>query len=185
VLERAGLTTGAAYQVWKSQQLFQEDLALFVAREFEWARPNEDRSKLRAMTTDNPSIPEGIKRVAVFYWDAFVSRPEFLMILHFWGVRDPRSELSDAIREGYDMVHQSLKEMFSKTLEVYGLEFREPYSADDMAVAFTAATEGLVLRQHMDPERVRHANDELHAGEQIYIGLLEAILTHFTVPAKR
>lgn len=181
VLERAGLTTGAAYQLWKSQQLFQEELALFVAKEFEWARPNTDPDKLRALAVGRPDLTEGTRRVAVFYWDAFVSRPEFLMILHFWGVRTPRPELSDAIREGYDIVHNGLLEMFDRTLEFYGLKFREPYTGNDMAVAMTAATEGLVLRQHMDPERVRHPNDELHGGEQIYIGLLQAIIDHFTV----
>jgi len=182
VLERAGLTTGAAYQLWKSQSLFQEELALFVAKEFEWARPNTDRSKLRAMADDRPDLVEGTRRVAIFYWDAFVSRPEFLMILHFWSVRNPREELSDAIREGYDIVHTGLKEMFEVTIKVYGLKFREPYGPDDMAVAMTAATEGLVLRQHVDPERVRRDDDELHPGEQIYVGLLQAIIGYFTVP---
>ena len=81
VLEKAGLTTGAAYQVWKSQQVFQEDLALYIAREFEWARPNGDRGALRDMLADDPSLEVGVRRAALYYYDAIVNRPEFLLSL--------------------------------------------------------------------------------------------------------
>lgn len=183
VLERAGLTTGAAYQVWKSQQVFQEDLALYIAREFEWAQPNGDRNALRNMIADNPTLEVATRRAALYYYDAFVNRPEFLMVLHFWGVNSPRPELSDAILEGYKIVHDGLETMCAGTLESYGLKMREPFTVGHMTVAISAATEGLILRQHWDKEQVAMPTDTGHPGEELYVAMLQAILAHFTVSA--
>lgn len=183
VLERAGLTTGAAYQVWKSQQVFQEDLALYIAREFEWAQPNGDRDALRSMVTDNPSLEVATRRAALYYYDAFVNRPEFLMVLHFWGVNSPRPELSEAILEGYQIVHDGLQAMCVGTLETYGLKMRDPFNVTHLTVALSAATEGLILRQHWDKDNVAMEADTAHPGEELYVGMLQAIVGHFTEAA--
>lgn len=185
VLEQAGLTTGAAYQVWKSQQVFQEDLALFVARQFEWARPALDSvAILKALPASAKPSADGtnaaVHAFALAYYDAFVNRPEFLMVLHYWGIQSPRPELTEAIRDGYEIVHGGLVETCGELLDRCALTCTEPGTIDDLAVAVLASAEGLVLRRHFDHERVGSGADTASRGEHLFVKMIEGIFDRFT-----
>lgn len=182
VLERAGLTTGAAYQVWKSQQMFQEDFALFVAREYEWARPPIDPAVLLAEIKSTPNLDEAVAVISRVYFDAFVNRPQFLMVLHYWGVQAPTPELTEAVQTGYEIVHADLAAACAGMLDHHGFICRDPHTVDAMAIAIAATTEGMILRRHFDADRVRSASDTTHDGQAIHASIVRAIVGSYTEP---
>lgn len=153
VLNRVGLTTGAAYNIWDSQDEYRRELALFVAENLGWADDRLIRDSLAEMPTD-VTLEQWIKIAGDAYFESFTARWDYFILLQFWGVKDPDEELVAAIREGYDMVHQRLVFLFQATIDLYNLELVEPYTIDDVAVAATAICEGLALRHRFEPERV-------------------------------
>lgn len=156
VLELVGLTTGAAYNIWDSQDEYRTELATYVAKNLEWADDRLLRDSLANMPTDVP-LEEWITASGNAYFEAFVARWDYFILLQFWGVKNPDEELVAAIREGYDMVHQRLVFLFQVTVEMYDLKIEDPYTVDDMAVAATAICEGLAIRHRFEPDRVTTA----------------------------
>ncbi len=156
VLELVGLTTGAAYNIWDSQDEYRHELAIHVAKNLEWADDRLLRDSLAEMPTDVP-MDQWITAAGNAYFEAFVARWDYYILLQFWGVKNPDPELIEAIRQGYDMVHQRLVFLFQVTSDMYSLELEDPYTLDDMAVAATAICEGLAIRHRFEPERVTTA----------------------------
>ncbi len=156
VLELVGLTTGAAYNIWDSQDEYRTELAIYVAKNLEWADDRLLRDSLTEMPTDVP-LEQWITAAGDAYFEAFTARWDYFILLQFWGVKNPDEELIAAIKAGYDMVHQRLLFLFQVTADMYSLELEEPYTFDDMAVAATAICEGLAIRHRFEPERVSSA----------------------------
>jgi AcrR family transcriptional regulator len=185
VVERAGHTTGAAYQIWESQQDFQEELALYVAQTFEWATPTEslsDDTDLPPM--DELSFAEAVATTGRRYFETFVAKEDLYVAIYLWSVRNRTQKLNTAIAKGYDTVHDESVALFEAFLELHHRRIRPPYTIDDLAVAVTGVTEGLALRHRIQPGRIRtHIRRE---GEpwHLYSVVLQALLDHFTEPAQ-
>jgi len=103
---------------------------------------------------DDVSLEDWITVAAEAYFEAFTTRHDYFILLQFWGVKNPDPELVDAIKEGYDVVHQRLVLLFQFTVYKFDLELIPPYTLDDMAVVATALCEGLALRHRFEPKRV-------------------------------
>lgn len=152
VLSNVGLTTGAAYNIWESQDDYRRDLAIFVAGNLQWS--DELLEKALIDVAEEVTLEQWIKTAGDAYFEAFTTRFDYFIMLQFWGVKDPDEELVDAIREGYRIVHQRLVALFEATIEMYDLDLLSPYTVDDVAVAATAICEGLALRHRFEPDRV-------------------------------
>ena len=153
VLEQAGMTTGAAYNIWPNQDAYRRSLALYVAETMEWA---DERLLGAAIDSLHPDVPldEWVPLACEFYFSAFVSRWDYYILLQFWGIKEPGADLVAAINRGYDIVHDSLRALFGRALEVHDLEMVDPFTLDDLCVMATANCEGLALRHRFQPERL-------------------------------
>ena len=148
------MTTGAAYNIWANQDAYRRSLALHVAETMQWA---DDRLVGEAIASLQPdvAIDEWIPLACDFYFDAFVSRWDYYILLQFWGIKEPGDDLVAAINRGYDVVHDRFRSLFQRALDVHQLELIEPLSLDDLCVMTTAICEGLALRHRFQPERLR------------------------------
>jgi AcrR family transcriptional regulator len=180
VVERAGHTTGAAYQIWENQQEFQEDLALYVAQTFTWATPDASLRAGDLPPVGQLSFEEAVSAAGQRYFEAFVAREDFYIAVALWSVRNRSQKLNTAIADGYDVVHDALVELLEAFLAVHGRHIRDPYTIDDLAVAMTGITEGLALRHRIQPGRIRthirHDSEPWH----LYSTILLALLRHYT-----
>ena len=160
VLARAGLTTGAAYNIWSTQDDYRRDLALYVAETMEWA---DDRLLGAAVDSLHPDVPldEWIPLACDFYFDAFVSRWDYYILLQFWGIKDPGDDLVAAINQGYEVVHDRFRILFQRALDVHAMEMIDDLTIDDLCVMATAICEGLALRHRFQPERLQTAGGQL------------------------
>lgn len=185
VVKSAGYTTGAAYQIWKSQVAFQSDLALFVARNTQWAGSSSFVDGLTALLTDEPDFEEMLRQAGRLYIEEFQAHEDFFTALYFSVVRVRRAELTEAIREGYAANHTDFRELYLGLLDMYGRRVREPYTVDDACVAVAAAVEGLTLRNRVDAGAVR--TDIAVGGRpwHLFSTMLLALSREYTEPSPR
>jgi AcrR family transcriptional regulator len=175
VLEELQLTTGAAYQIWASQQEFQKELLREVVSDFAFAGPQSlpNGGDLAA----DMSQEERIRKLGQAYFDYFTARSEFFVALQAWTVKDPSDQLTQSVRTGYSIVHNQFAQFFQFSLQRYGRRIREPFSIDDAMTLVTACTEGLALRHRFEPDAVITAG-----GTHLFSEALLAILERFTEP---
>lgn len=183
VVREEGLTTGAAYQIWASQDEFRRDVAIYVASNFEWATPRLIIDQVKELVADDAPREERIRVAGRLYFEAFSRNREYLTVLQLFAVREPSSELTEALRHGYDIVHDGFAHLVESLLAMEGKRVRAPYTIDDLAVLATALTEGLTLRVSVQPDRVRtvvHHDPDGDREWHIYSAALFALSEQFT-----
>lgn len=174
VLRDVGLSTGAAYNIWASQKAYRQDLSLHMAETFEWADATAVLTAIDALPDDS-TMDDWIRTVADTYFPLFIAHMDFFVVLHFWSVNDPRPELVEALKRGYDEVHESFKAIYQEAVDRYGLKLIEPYSADDATIMITGTIEGFALRHRFEPERL--VTDGRHLFSETLSLLGRTILT--------
>lgn len=182
VLKRKGLTTGAAYHIWDSQRQFQEDLTMYIAEKWEFARAitaTEAKTHEAAVEEIAARAGESIEEItrahAERYLEAFRHHREFYIALQLWGIQSPSKRVTRAIKNGYDEIHNEFVEVFEGALATAGLRVKAPYTINDATVAVTALTEGLTLRQRFDQSKLW-----TEAGHYLYAEAIVALLRFFT-----
>ena len=173
VLEHMGLTSGAAYNIWPTQQAFQRDLAHHLIGEYSWAGP--DHNEIKFDPTAEPT--DEVRRLARLYLESFTDDTQFYLALRFWGVKDPSAALQEAVRAGYSVNHEQWRLFYLFGFDWAGLRIRDGYSLDDFVVMATMVTEGAALRHRFEPERLRSDH-----GRDLYGEVLVALVAHFTEP---
>jgi AcrR family transcriptional regulator len=185
VVDRAGHTTGAAYQIWDNQREYQEDLALYVARTFQWAAPNASLGDDDLPAMDELTFEEAVSLAGRRYFETFVAREDFYIAIRLYSVRNRSQKLNTAIANGYDTVHDDLVALFEAFLRFHRRRLRDPYTIDDLAVAITGITEGLALRHRVQPGRIRSHIRRDGQPWHLYSTVLLALLEHYSEPADR
>lgn len=174
VLKSLGLTPGAAYQVWDSQDEFRLDVALSLVRDFEWATAPEIAPD--DIDTKAQDFARAASDFASRYFEHFVSRPDFFVAMHFWSVADPTPELVESVRAGYRIVHESFVDLYQAFLDAYHRELTSPYELDELATMITAQVEGLALRQRFEPDSVTFDQ------RSVLTTFIEQVMVSFTQP---
>lgn len=174
VLGDVGLSTGAAYNIWASQKAYRQDLSLHIAESFEWADATAVLTAIEALPEDS-TMDDWVRTVSDTYFPLFVANMDFFVVLHFWAVKDPRPELVEALKRGYDEVHESFKAIYQEAVEHYGLQLIEPYTPDDATIMITAAIEGFAVRHRFESQRL--TTDGRHLFAETMSLLARSILT--------
>lgn len=182
VVRAEGMTTGAAYQIWPSQDAFRRDVAVHVASAFDWAGPELIASKVSELVASGASREERLRTIGRLYFENFCANEEYFTVLQLYAVRNASPELAEALQRGYDVVHDGFVQLFEFLLVSSGLQMRAPYIIDDLAVVVTALTEGLAMRTRVQPERVRTSIPADDGGEDwhIYSAALLSAASFFT-----
>lgn len=185
VLRDEGLTTGAAYQIWQSQDEFRRDVALHLAAEFEWATTDVVGGHMAELVAAGATREECVEAGGRLYFEHFVANDEYYTVLQLFSVNDPSPELTEALRRGYEVVHASFVAYLEQVMLLWDRQVRPPYVLDDLAVMVAALTEGLALRHRVQPERIRTdigADEWGGAGWHLYSTALNGLTLQFTEP---
>lgn len=147
VVKEANRTTGAAYQIWKSQNDFRLDLAIHVAQSVSYADPTVMADDLEDALANETDIFGLVEAVGRSYFRHLVSGPEFYMGLHFWATADNLpDEVRTAVEDTYDEIQSSFEAFFGLVLAMFDVEIVEPHSLASLTTAASAITEGMALR---------------------------------------
>lgn len=155
VAERAGHTTGAVYQIWKRQEDFHRDLALYAVAEQDRPDTAVVRDAIRSVRDAGGAQAEILRTGADAYLDYLTESGTFHNNAHFVAVSQNDPAVRTAVKAGYDRVHVDFRDLVGGLLDLFELELREPFTLDDATVMLTAIAEGFALRRAIDPESCR------------------------------
>ncbi len=176
VADRAGVTKGAVYHVWPSQEAYRKDLLERLLEQNRQAGIREMREVLRheELRGDPRSI---MLRHADFVFDALKDDPAFFARFSFF-IYASNPEVSELLARGDDAVIADFGRFLEQYLELIGRQIRPPFSIPMLLVTINALFQGLCLRYRSSPELVENGSDR--DGPGMYARGLESLLLHFS-----
>jgi AcrR family transcriptional regulator len=151
VSERAGLSHGAFYHHWASQDDFRQELLALIIEQ--GRSPDEaDRFRDRFSSADLTVPAESFRR-AMNESFAEASSLEWRAWVSLLARNDPG--IDEMLRNRYTDVMEAFRQAYQKSLEELDLELIPPIDLDQLNLLIDALWEGLAMRATIDPETVR------------------------------
>jgi AcrR family transcriptional regulator len=177
VADRAGVTKGAVYHVWPSQEDYRKDL---LQRLLEQNRQSGIR-ELHELLAD-PELLRGdprtiMLRYADFVYDALKDDPAFFARFSFF-VYAANPEVAELLASGDDAVVEDFGPVLEQYLALIGRRVRRPFTTAQMLISINSLFQGLCLRYRTSPELVEHPVGP--DGVSMYAHGLESIVMHFS-----
>ena len=153
VAERAGVTKGALYHIWPSQEAFWADLLEHLMSEQRLAgieRVKEVVAEVEAFPDGQPLDLPGYLN-AVF--DCFRDDPSFFTRISLYAYLNDeptRAALDRQFRESLS----DAREFVERGIGLMGRRMRPGSSVDDLMIAAIALLEGLCLEYRVDPDGI-------------------------------
>lgn len=173
VVSRLGLTSGAFYNIWPSQEEFQHDLLEEVFDPKHWPTVGGARSMARDMASGGATFDELIAAGAALAWSQ-VQENEQMLRLQFalWAGGDPT--VASLIARQYQIVSHRWIEMFELVVSLYDLRPRTPNSLDKLSMGLTALVEGLYSRFVV--EQVASEDASTKVSEGVFADMVRALV---------
>ncbi len=183
VADRAGVTKGAVYHIWPSQEAYRKDL---LARLLEHNRQAGIRDMVeiladQALHGGDPSTI--LERHADFVFDRLKDDPAFFARFSFFVyAADP--EVNELLARGDDNLIDDFSPWIERYFEIVGRRIREPFTIALLLTSVTALFQGLCLRYRTSPDLVDGEVDAdgERSGPSMYATGLRALLEHFSEP---
>ena len=181
VADRAGVTKGAVYHVWPSQEAYRKDL---LARLLEHNR----QSGVREMSDllQDVDLLRGDPRVVLlkhadYVFDRLKDDPAFFARFSFF-IYASNPEVSELLARGDDAIIEDFGPYVEMYLQLIGRRMREPFTVAMLLTSISALFMGLCLRYRTSPELVDPTPVDGERVVSMYAFGLEALLTHFSEP---
>ena len=152
VAQRAGVTAGALYHYWDTQEDYRDDLLddLFSPDRF---APSATVPEMAAAISEDPQpIEEFVRHGAEVEFEALRSSPDLRVLMAMWAADD--AEINPRIAAQFRAVGDHWAGIYEAVFRSCGLEIRPPFTYPMMAALFTAVGDGLAVRSSVDPESV-------------------------------
>lgn len=181
VADRAGVTKGAVYHVWPSQEAYRHDL---LARLLEQNRQTGVREMTQLL--DDPAVLEDdpreiLRRSAAYVFDALKDDPAFFARFSFF-LYAANPEVGALLARGDDGVVEDFAPYVEQYLELVGRRLRPPFSTAVLLRSMNALFHGLCLRYRCSPELVERTGRTGDGGASLYATGVEALIEHFSEP---
>lgn len=149
VARRVGLTIGAFYHYWDSQEDYRDDLvdALFAADRYLEPAGIADQALALAEADD---LDLAIRDTTSWYWAITIGQPDNRIQAAFYTLDDPyiSSQLAAWNVELRQIWHVATETL----LDRFGRRWRDPLSTDLVVLGMSALLDGLVVRHGLGPE---------------------------------
>ena len=184
VADRAGVTKGAVYHVWPSQEAYRKDL---LARLLEHNRQSGVREMSELL--QDVALLEGDPRAVLlqhadYVFDRLKDDPAFFARFSFF-IYASNPEVSELLGRGDDAIIEDFGPYVEMYLHLIGRRLRDPFTVAMLLTSISALFMGLCLRYRTSPELVDPTRAEGERVCSMYAFGLEALLMHFSeaVPA--
>lgn len=150
VAARAGVTVGAVYHYWPSQEEYRaalvEDL-LSPSRYPAWRA-------VAATLPDEGEVPllAAVRTAARLSRESMEASDDIRVTLGFWAAGD--HDLGERLANQYREVDEGWVAVYRAVLDRHGLEPRPPFTHHHLAAVLTALIDGLHVRGSLDPQAV-------------------------------
>ena len=152
VAARAGVSVGALYHYWDTQDDYRDDLLddLFSPDRFE---PTPTVPELvAALADDLQPIDEIVRQGADAEFETLRLSADLRVLMALWAADDPA--IVPRIAAQFRSVGERWAVIYEAAFTAHGLEIRPPFTYATMAALFTAIGDGLAVRASVDPDSV-------------------------------
>lgn len=173
VARHAGLTQGAFFHHWPTQDAYLEELfdhALACDR-FEWT--NRIAADSLEELTAGGDLEVLTRRIAAELVAGLSDDVSFQVQVGLWARADVDEVVAGRLHRLYADTDRRFGELFREALETRGMRARPGHSYEEMARIANAILEGLVVRRRIDPDLV---------PPELFGDLILALLPHFAEP---
>jgi AcrR family transcriptional regulator len=186
VAAAAGLTTGAAYRCWDSQDAFHHDLAVAALG---WRDRHSIAStvdSIKHLVAQHASWREVVRAGAAANLQSFRSDQSFITSIALRMCAQFDDALVSAGKERLDSALANFALLYGGLLEFYGRQVRAPYTLEHFTMMIAALSEGFVLQGMSGVEHpvVERGVTEPGVGTDWSLlgSAVEAIVEAFTEP---
>lgn len=145
VARRAGVSVGALYHYWDSQDDYREDLLDEVFSPAGFEPPAE------APAFDGP-LDEVIRVGATAEFDRLRTSADLRVLMAMWAAADP--DIAPRVAQHFRTVGAQWAAFYEAAFTAYGLEVRPPFTYEALAALLAAIGDGLAVRASADPGSV-------------------------------
>ena len=149
VVASVGLSSGAFYNIWDSQQRYHHDLLAWVFDPDRWPVTAAAELTVNELTVDGVPFETIVAEVARLAWtEAVNNQPLLRLQLALWASNDPitRQRLSDQ----YTHVGRQWADVIDMLIRAHHRTLRAPFTADTLGLTLTALLEGMIVRCDVD-----------------------------------
>ena len=177
VAERAGVSVGALYHYWDSQDDYRDDLLdqVFAPSRFD---PPADAGTDGLGAVD---LVELIRVGTTAELERLRTSPDLRVLMAMWAAADPAIE--PRVAEHFRVVGEDWAGFYEAVFRAHGLEVRPPFTYAQVAALLTAIGDGLAVRSSVDPGVVPTDVEVEGEGRWTLLGAaLVALLPAFSRP---
>lgn len=148
VARRVGLTIGAFYHYWDSQEDYRDDLvdALFAAERYLDPGGIADQDLAIAEADD---LEVAIRDTTSWYWAITVGHPDNRVQFAFYTLDDPY--IASRLSAWNAVLRQTWHTATETLLDRFGRHWRDPLSTELVVLGMSALLDGLVVRHDLGP----------------------------------
>jgi AcrR family transcriptional regulator len=153
IVGRMGLSIGAVYHYWESQDDYRDDLLELLLSPEQLPAVQQANETVAGVIENHPDFEEMVRVVAAISFQGLgesTGRERLTLALLGYGDRNIDRRLGAQSRQ----VSQRWAEFLATYYPAYGLEPRPPFTYESMAVVLMALVQGMNERRIVDPETV-------------------------------
>jgi AcrR family transcriptional regulator len=179
IVSRLGLSIGAVYHYWDSQDDYRDDLLELLLSPEELPAVHHAGIAVAEAAEADPPFEELVRTAATISYQGLATPPErerLTLALMAYGDAEIDERLGTQSRE----VSHRWAELFATWFPAYGLEPRPPFTYESLAVVLMALVQGMNVRRTIDPHSV---DGELDPGWDLFASTALALLCSATRPS--
>jgi AcrR family transcriptional regulator len=153
VAERIGVSIGAVYHYWDTQDAYRDDLLDLLLSADEYPAVGLTAEVVADAVATDPPLEELVRAAATISFDGLAELPgpeRLALALVAYGDDEIDTRLGAQSRE----LSRRWAELFRTYFPRYGLEPRPPFTYDTIAVVLMGLVQGMNVRRVVDPESV-------------------------------
>jgi AcrR family transcriptional regulator len=170
VARRAGLTPGAFYYHWGSQQEFINSLVDRIAGE-RYKGLEEVVIRLGELADQEKGVQEIIEQACGMALEQIETDPMVLIQMTLWAQHAIDAQSKESLQRLYAEFDQYFLPRYRELLDLFDLEPRPPFTHEMLYQVVAALADGITLRRRLDPDSVPR-----EAFGWVVLGLMPAII---------
>lgn len=176
VARRAGVTKGALYHIWNSQEEYRRDLMKHLLELEEQVGIRETQEALESVPPGE-DIADSVSRLAEFAFDRLKDDPRMLARFSFYNYADD-PDVNELLSHGA----ASFEWYYRNYLKVTGRRMRAPFTIQALVTSTSAYFFGMILRHRTSADATDVVVRRADRPMSLYVFGLIALMEHFTEP---
>jgi AcrR family transcriptional regulator len=164
VADVAGVTIGAFYHYWESQDDYRLDLLRHLLEPDRFDTWSGTATAIEPLIDQGAALTEVVRQASQSGFEALCDSPDQRVTMALWA--QDAAESLRLMRSMYHQVNDAWAALYVGVLAHYGREPRPPFDGDSIALVLTALTDGMLVRHGLEPDRLEGGLRPTGAGSE-------------------